>query len=65
MKIITKDNFDRDLFTEQVIAENVNEVIGREMVKQWNDKHWTDHSDFYLKLVEDDYKLYDGYADLL
>lgn len=65
LKIITKDNFDRDLFTEKVIAENVNEFIGKQLVQRWNDKYWTEQSDFYLKLVEDDYVLYDGYAGLL
>lgn len=65
MKIVTKDNFCRDYFTEQVVAENVNEFIGKQMVKAWNDKHWDDTSDHYLKLVDDDYKLYDGYAELL
>ena len=64
MKIITKDNFGRDLFTERVIAKNVNEVIGKQMVKEWNNKYWKGHSDHYLELVEDDYKLYDGYAEL-
>ncbi|MCP1159349.1 hypothetical protein [Bacillus infantis] len=65
MKIITKDNFGRELFREKVIAENVNEVIGEQLVNKWNDKYWTEQSDFYLKLVEDDYILYDGYAELL
>lgn len=65
MKIITKDNFCRDLFTEQVVAENVDLGIGKELVKEWNDKYWNEHSDYYLELVEDNYKLYDGYAELL
>lgn len=65
MKIITKDNFCRDLFTEQVIAENVNGFIGKQLVERWNEKYWTEHSDYYLELVEDDYELYDGYADLV
>jgi hypothetical protein len=65
MKIVTKDNFDRDLFTEKVVAENVNEFIGTQLVQQWNDKYWTEHSEVYLALVEDDYKLYDGYAELM
>lgn len=64
MKIITKDNYCRDLFTEQVIAENVNNYIGQQMVKEWNEKYWHENSDIYLALVEDDYELYDGYADL-
>ncbi|MEX0596235.1 MAG: hypothetical protein WD512_07020 [Candidatus Paceibacterota bacterium] len=65
MKIITKDNFGRDLFIEKVIAENVNEFIGKELVEQWNDKYWRSDSQYYLGLAEDDYELYDGYADLI
>jgi hypothetical protein len=64
MKIITKDNFCRDLFTETVIAENVNRHFGEQLVKAWNDRYWNEHSDYYLELVEDNYRLYDGYADL-
>jgi hypothetical protein len=65
MKIITKDNFNRDLFAEKVIAENVNKFIGNQLVKEWNYKYWDEHSDIYLALVEDDYKLYNGYDELL
>lgn len=62
MKIITKDNFGRDLFTERVVAENVNKHEGEVLVKLWNDKYWTEYSDSYFALVEDEYVLYDGYA---
>lgn len=65
MKIITKDNFSRDLFTEQIVAENVSEYIGKQLVEQWNKRYWHEQSDYYLELVEDDYELYDGYADLI
>lgn len=65
MKIVTKDNYCRDLFAEQVIAENVNKVIGEEMVKLWNEEFWDDGSEYYLKLVGDDYKPYNGYTELL
>jgi hypothetical protein len=64
LKIVTKDNFSRDLFTEQVIAENVNEHIGKQLVKEWNNKYWDEYCQWYLELVDDDYELYDGYADL-
>ena len=64
MKIVTKDNFDRDYFTERVIAENVNPYIGKELVEEWNNKNWRSDSQYYLALVENDYVLYDGYADL-
>ena len=65
MKIITKDNFCRDLYTERVVAENVNEYHGKEIVKLLNDKYWTESSDEYYALVEDDYVLYDGYKELM
>lgn len=61
MKIVTKDNFDQDLFVEQVIAENVNEIVGKELVECWNNTYWTGQSDYYLALVEDNYAPYDGY----
>lgn len=65
MKIITKDNYGRDLFKEKAVAENVSEYFGKQLVDQWNEKYWTEHSDSYLMLVEDDYVLYDGYAELM
>lgn len=65
MKIVTKDNFDRDLYSESVVAENVTKCFGEQFVELHNDRYWKDHSDSYLELVEDDYELYDGYADLI
>lgn len=61
MKIVTKDNFGRDLYTEVVVAENVNEYLGQELVDLYNKKHWNEYSKEYLALVEDDYELYNGY----
>lgn len=65
MKIVTKDNFGKDLFKEEIVAENVNETLGVELVEQWNNNYWHEHSNIYLELVADDYELYDGYAELL
>lgn len=65
MKIVTKDNFCKDLFKEEIVAENVNETLGLELVEQWNNIYWHEHSEIYLELVSDDYELYDGYAELL
>lgn len=64
MKIITKDNFCRDLYTEQVVAENVNIYYGELLVKLYNDKYWDGNSESYLGLVEDDYIPYDGYKEM-
>ena len=64
MKIVCTSNFNLDLYQEQVVAENVNVFFGKELVDTWNQKHATGGGPDYLRLVEDDYELYDGYADL-
>jgi len=62
MKIVMKNNFNRELFKEEIIAENVDPVFGEKLVHCYNEKHWTETSEIYLELVDDDYKPYDGYA---
>ncbi len=64
MKIVTKNNYNKHLFTEEVIAKDINKHFGEQLVQCWNDKYWKRNSSFHLKLVEDDYKCYDGYKDL-
>ena len=48
MKIITKDNFNRDLYTEVVVAENVDKYVGQNLVKLHNDKYWDGNSETIL-----------------
>lgn len=64
MKIITKSNFDEEVYKEEIVATNVNEVVGKQMVDQWNNKYQGEYSDDYLALVEDDYVEYDGYKEV-
>ena len=56
MKLIARDNFNRDYISDILIAENVNEHYGKLIMKALN----TNYSDKYIDLVEDDYVLYDG-----
>lgn len=65
LKIITKSNFDLELFTETVVAENVSKGYGKELMEAWSDVFRKGHHDTYLALVEDDYVLYDGYKELM
>ena len=65
MKIITRSNFDLELYREEVVAENVNEYIGKQLIETWNFKYQNDSSLEYLALVEDDYVPYDGYKELM
>lgn len=64
MKIVKKSNFNLDVYREVVVAENVSEFYGKELVDAWKKEHWLGHSLDYLELVEDDYVPYDGYKEL-
>jgi len=57
MKVIAIDNFDRELYSEQLVCENINKYHGINFVKFLNDGT-SDNSQWYYKLVEDDYKLF-------
>ena len=57
MKIVRVDNYDREIYDDDLIVENVNEIYGEELVEFLNSKE-PQHSDYYFRLVENDYKLY-------
>lgn len=57
MKIIGKDNLDRDHVSDELVCENVNEIIGRKIVAWLNEWSGDNGSRFY-ELVADDHKLY-------
>lgn len=57
MKIIATDNFDREMYSDQLICENISKAYGIKFVHLLN-KEVTDNSQWYYKLVEDDYKLF-------
>jgi len=58
MKIIRKDNFDRDTVSEHLIAENVSPFYGRIIVEALNEELSGDNAPDYFKLVPDSHKLY-------
>jgi hypothetical protein len=58
MKIILTDNYNRELYDEVLIAENVKEKIGKKIVDFLNDDPQRSDVDYY-NLVEDDYKLFE------
>lgn len=65
MKIITRSNFGLDWYKETVVAENVNEYYGTEMVNAWHKLNGNEDNPEYLDLVEDDYELYDGLKEMI
>lgn len=58
MKIICKDNFDRESVSDQLVCESVNEFYGSKIVDFLNDRFSGDHSPNFYKLVDDNYRLY-------
>lgn len=57
MKIIAKDNFDRENISEFVVATEVNKYYANLIAKLLNNRGSDDQPYFY-KAVPDDYKLY-------
>ncbi|PYE51534.1 hypothetical protein DFQ00_102328 [Paenibacillus barcinonensis] len=58
MKIICKDNFNRESENDNLICENVSEYYGNMIVDILNEKLSGDHSSDYYELVDNDYELY-------
>lgn len=58
MKIIRKDNYDRDWISDKLICEKVDSYLGEKIVNFLNEKYGGDNSDAFYDLVEDNYKLY-------
>jgi hypothetical protein len=61
MKIVIKDNYDREHISDKLVAKDVNLYYGTLIVNIMNDRS-PDGDDYYM-LVEDDYELYvfEGY----
>ncbi len=57
MKVIVKDNFDRDYISDYLYKENVTREEGDKICKEKN--KYDQQQDFYV-VVEDDHKLYEA-----
>lgn len=65
MKIIGKDNFGRESVSDFLVCEKVrNNYVGKVMVDALNARGGDDGPTFF-ELVEDDYKLWGGMAELV
>lgn len=58
MKIICKDNFNRESVNDKLVCENVSSYYGDLIVNILNEKLSGDHSSDYFELVDNDYELY-------
>lgn len=58
MKIICKDNFDRESVNDTLVCENVSEYYGEIIVDFLNAKLSGDYSPNFYRLVDDEYELY-------
>jgi hypothetical protein len=58
MKIINKDNYDRETHSDTLVATGLNEHYAKRIVDLLNKEEGPDSSSFF-KAVPDDYKLYE------
>ncbi len=58
MKIICKDNFDRESFSDSLVCEKISEYYGEIVVNFLNANLSGDYSPNFYRLVDDDYELY-------
>ena len=58
MKIICKSNDDLESVSDQLIAENVSEAMGRRIVKLLNKAEGSLDTPNYFAVVQDNYVLY-------
>jgi len=63
MKIICKDNFDRESVADSLVADNVNEFYGKHIVNFFNDRFSHDYSPNFYVLVPDSYVLWRGMGE--
>lgn len=61
MKIIECSNFDRDNYPEKVIASGIEGRHAAIMCAALVRKLCADHTEFYFRVVEDDYVLQKGF----
>lgn len=59
MKIIQKDNFDRDTQSENVIAENVSEYFAKLICELLNERISGPNANSFYKAEPDTYKPYE------
>jgi hypothetical protein len=57
MKIIARDNRDRDYISDKLIAENLSQKDAETVLDALN-KGASDSSDWFFEIVPDDHKLY-------
>ena len=57
MKIIAVDNYDRETVSDFLVCENINASKGK-LVVDFLNRHYGEPSDYYYRLVPDEYKLY-------
>jgi len=58
MKIINKDNFNRESMSDSVVAENVPDFYADTITEALNNKFGGERSTDYFLAVQDDYEIY-------
>lgn len=65
MKIIAKDNFDRENVADYLVAENVHLSYAHEIATFLQSKYGGEQASRYYTVVDDEYRLWGGMAELV
>lgn len=65
MKIVAKDNFDRENVADYLVAENVHLTYAHEIAEFLQVKYGGENASRYYKAVADDHRLWGGMAEFV
>lgn len=65
MKIVAKDNFDRDSVADYLVAENVHLSYAHEIASFLQKRYGGEQASRFYKAVGDDYRLWRGMEELI
>ncbi|MDW9650823.1 hypothetical protein GOB33_22325 [Sinorhizobium meliloti] len=65
MKIVAKDNFDRESVADYLVAENVHLSYAHEIANFLQKTYGGEHASRFYEAVPDDYRLWRGMEELV
>jgi len=62
-KVVLVDNLNREIIEDKILKENVTEQEAHKLADAYNQKH--PHDSWFARVVDDNYKLWRGMAELI
>lgn len=62
-KLVLVDSYNRETVADRLVEENLTAEVATDKAKEYNENN--PHSDWFAKVVPDDYKLWGGIAEFI